>query len=175
VPLRRSPDRAVEQSIRGDQALPGQPRHHVGEPEEDHVGAAGAQPPHHVVEAGDHGVRVEGAAQHVVAAGGETDQVGLHRQGGGHLLGHHPGEEPATDRQVGVREVRAGLGGQPGRHQVRPAAVGAVRVRVVHALGEAVPHRHETTPAHVCSSGLRVPIRVDRQVFHRFPAVPLRG
>src|SRR3712207_7154183 len=51
--------------------------------------------------------RVDFATQHVVTAGGEADQVGLHHERGLQLVGDDLVEELAADGEVRVPEIRS--------------------------------------------------------------------
>ena len=129
-----------------DYPLDGQVREDVREPEQDHVGARGAQLADHPVELGNQTGRVGLAAQHVVTARGEAHQIRPHGQRGRELFGDHLIEEPAADGEVRIPETGSDVDREPGSDQIGPAAVRAVRIRVVQALGEAVTHRHEAAP-----------------------------
>ena len=131
-----------------DDALAGQMGGDVREPEQDHVGTGGPQPPDRRIDLVHQAVRVDLAAQDVVASRGEAHQAGPHGQRGADLLGKDLVEHLAADGEVGITEVGARVDGEPGSHQVGPSAIGAVGIGVVHALGEAVSQRHEIRPGH---------------------------
>ncbi len=102
----------------------------------------GAQPGDGAVEAARPACPGRPRAEDVVAAAGDGDQAGRHRDGGGHLLGHDLAQQLAADRQVRVLEPRVLDGEQPGQ-PVGPAAVPAAGRGIVEALGEAVANRHK--------------------------------
>jgi hypothetical protein len=80
-----------------------------------------------------------------------ADQVRFHGQGRLELFVDDLVEDLAPDRQVGVTEIGTGVEGEPGRHQIGPSPVGAVRVWIIETFGKAVAYRHEAAPGHPAS------------------------
>jgi len=136
---------AAQVHVVGGDPAPQQPDHReharVEAGEDEHPAARRLQLGHGRLERGGQRVRI-GAAQDVVPARGQADQVRRQLDGPRHLLGHDLAEELPADGQVGVADSGA-LGGQGAGYQVGPAAESAARIQVVESLGEAVTDRHE--------------------------------
>ena len=99
---------------------------------------------------------VDLAAQDVVAAGGEADQVGPHRQGGLDLLGDHPVQQPAADRQIRVPEVGPRVDRQPEDLAVQAVDVAVLRGEPATEVG-ALPEKRKARPPRD-----RAPARINR-------------
>jgi hypothetical protein len=138
VPLGDRPQMHVE---RGHLAAD-EPEHREARLEagEHHDLAAGHQQgPHDLIEGLRKLVGIGTRAEHVVAARGDADQIGCHRDRLRHLFLGYLAQQLAADGQVRVPQARAGSGEMLGEPVRPPPVAGLILSRVVKALSETVP------------------------------------
>src|SRR5690606_16144873 len=111
----------------------------IGSGEQQERGAGGGEPGYRVIEDVGNLVGVAARAQYVVAAGAEGDQIRLQLNARIKLLGNDLPDEPPTNREIGICEVR-NRAAQFMCQAIGPAKMPAnvCGIRVPDAFGEGV-------------------------------------